>query len=76
VQDPFDAVSYHVKAIFAYVAARSDDLTLNVGDLVNVIKESGDWLYGTNSNGISGWFPKAFTQTENISETKSILIAF
>ncbi|KAI9015102.1 hypothetical protein BC832DRAFT_589560 [Gaertneriomyces semiglobifer] len=61
-----EAPLYQVQALYAYEATAAQDLALNVDDIVEVIREEGDWLYGRSIRG-EGWFPA--TYTERCSDT-------
>ncbi|KNC97059.1 uncharacterized protein SPPG_07456 [Spizellomyces punctatus DAOM BR117] len=57
---PADAGSilYKARAAYAYEGG-ADDLRLDVGDVVQVEQEQGEWLYG-RVDGRAGWFPKTY----------------
>ncbi|TPX63785.1 hypothetical protein SpCBS45565_g06360 [Spizellomyces sp. 'palustris'] len=57
---PADAGSilYKARAAYAYEGG-ADDLRLDVGDVVKVEQEQGEWLYG-RVDGRAGWFPKTY----------------
>ena len=54
---------YEVVALYDFHGVRSDDLSFNLGDILIVLQEHGEWLYGTScQNSFSGWFPKNYTE--------------
>ncbi|KAJ3138175.1 Intersectin 1 (SH3 domain protein) [Irineochytrium annulatum] len=55
------ATLYHVRCLYAFTAGRPDDLSLEAGDVLDVEKEDGEWLYGAR-DGSRGWFPKNFIE--------------
>ena len=64
--EPLSVVSYEVEALYEFSGARSDDLVFKLGDIMAVLNESGDWLYGSLlRTNISGWFPKSYTRVRN-----------
>ncbi|KAJ3022356.1 hypothetical protein HKX48_006390 [Thoreauomyces humboldtii] len=52
---------YKSRAQFVYEPAGSDDLRLDIGDVIEVEREEGDWLYGRHL-GQSGWFPRTYVE--------------
>jgi len=64
VEEP---VMYIVEGIFEFRGGKSDDLSFNVGEKIEVLREHGDWLFGRKlgSKDANGWFPLAFTSTDD-----------
>lgn len=57
-------VLYKVKALYAFAANRDDDLALDVDDIVGVIRDEGDWVYGVHEgNQKRGYFPRNYVDT-------------
>uniref|UniRef100_A0A8L8JWN4 Rho guanine nucleotide exchange factor 7 n=1 Tax=Heligmosomoides polygyrus TaxID=6339 RepID=A0A8L8JWN4_HELPZ len=51
-------------AVHCYNKNQDDELSLEVGDVVNILRKMPDgWFYGQKSNdGTSGWFPSSYVQ--------------
>ena len=47
-----------------YEASQEDELSLEKGDLVNILRKLADgWFYGERTrDGKSGWFPSSYVQ--------------
>lgn len=46
------------EALYDYASLREDELALAFGDRITVIEQGDDgWWRGTNSGGLTGWFP-------------------
>ena len=56
----FVGTAERVRAQFAFTAERDDELTFNVGDVINILcKDDNDWWTG-ELRGKSGLFPSNF----------------
>ncbi|PIO72120.1 SH3 domain protein [Teladorsagia circumcincta] len=51
-------------AVHCYNKNQDDELSLEVGDMVNVLRKMPDgWFFGQKGNdGTSGWFPSSYVQ--------------
>ena len=59
----------HVKAIFDFDATAADELSLRVGDIIQVREAiSSEWWIG-ECDGMSGLFPRAYTEDHHTSIT-------
>ncbi|KAJ3203501.1 Intersectin 1 (SH3 domain protein), partial [Dinochytrium kinnereticum] len=58
---PTPVILYQVKALFQFTAGREDDLSFEAGDILDVEKEDGDWVFGSRQ-GEKGWFPQNFVE--------------
>jgi hypothetical protein len=60
-QEPGPFSQYEVKGLYDLIGTRSDDLSFIAGDIITVLQEHGEWLYGTSARtALSGWFPKNY----------------
>lgn len=50
--------------VHAYQPSQADELLLNVGDSLNILRKMPDgWLYGERAgDGLGGWFPSSYVQ--------------
>jgi hypothetical protein len=61
--EPETFSKYKVKGLYDFGGMRGDDLSFIVGDIMTVLQEHGEWLYGTSSRtALTGWFPKNYTE--------------
>ncbi|KAI0979371.1 hypothetical protein GJ496_008235, partial [Pomphorhynchus laevis] len=52
-----------VKAIYPYEAVNNDEISLVLDDKIIITQEpDGGWWEGTNSSGITGWFPANYVE--------------
>ncbi|KAJ3279401.1 hypothetical protein HK104_001500 [Borealophlyctis nickersoniae] len=65
------SVLFDATAIYPFHAETPDELDLDFGTVVTVVKIGGrddetgnDWWYGATRNGKRGWFPGSYVQTE------------
>uniref|UniRef100_A0A1I8AW79 DH domain-containing protein n=1 Tax=Steinernema glaseri TaxID=37863 RepID=A0A1I8AW79_9BILA len=51
-------------AVHTYTALQEDELSLEIGDMVNILRKMPDgWFYGERTqDGRSGWFPSSYVQ--------------
>ncbi|KAJ3099858.1 hypothetical protein HDU96_010540 [Phlyctochytrium bullatum] len=61
VESPKPIVLYQVKALFPFSANREDDMSLDTGDILDVEKEDGDWIFGALGER-RGWFPRNYVE--------------
>ncbi|CAD6194022.1 unnamed protein product [Caenorhabditis auriculariae] len=54
-----------VVALHVYTPSQQDELQLQVGDTINVLRKMPDgWLYGERvADGLGGWFPSSYVQS-------------
>ena len=58
-----DTTKICVEAAFDYEAQGDQELTLRIGDLVEVLEQEDDtWWKGRTANGAEGMFPVGFTE--------------
>ncbi|KAJ3221216.1 Intersectin-2 [Clydaea vesicula] len=64
-----EVILFVVQAAYDFESERPDDLTFKVGELINVLKEHDDWLFGNKvGNDTGGWFPKAYVKNKEVEE--------
>ena len=57
------SVHYKAYALFPYTSTHKGHLNITRGDVLDVIKETGEWVFGKNiSNGCLGICPSNYTQ--------------
>jgi hypothetical protein len=60
-----------VKALYPYQATADDELSMRVGDVIQVTRVvSSDWWIGENEDGVGGLFPSTYTEPyENVHDS-------
>ena len=63
-----------VKVLFDYEAQKEDELTIVVGDTIDVLKQGDDgWWEGKTVDGRLGYFPSTYVEkVESFAYTKSL----
>ena len=58
-------VLFQVKVLYDYQPARSDELQIEAGDVVDVFRnDDPDWWFGGLRNGSQGYFPANYVTEE------------
>ncbi|XP_051159795.1 intersectin-1 isoform X3 [Leptopilina boulardi] len=50
-------------AVYSYRPTTQEHLNFDKDETLTVSEQQGDWWYGENSNGNTGWFPKSYVNT-------------
>ena len=61
-QSDMEASDFCAVALYDYVPQNADELTLSMGDKIQVTGKSAEWWTGTGNEGSSGMFPAAYAR--------------